>query len=319
MQSSLNAILLRVVGIILLIVGVVALFAARAFASEFGALGGFIAGGLGGGMVAGGTAMFNYARRLRLAKEGPLPPAKGAVIYLRSFAEDSKTDQGVSSGALGNLGLITEEEQLVASLSSVGSVIAVGRPHEQLPELGATRLHFTQDEWQEGVHKLLREGSVAVIRPGSFSPGVRWEIQQALKQLTPEHLLLIVGGRAGTHQDSDLAEFAAQVSPMLPHPLPTSYDGRKLYRLGTIRAFVRFDSRWTPTLLPVAIDLVPYFRRTISRRLVPYYQQALRPVLTDLGYSPSPLPLSAGMVTIAVGFGLLLLLLMAELLVALFG
>lgn len=114
-------------------------------------------------------------------------PAKGAVVYLRSFSEDRKTSQTVGTntdfGALNTV--LTEEEQLVKALSSVAAVIAVGDPREELPALGATRMRFQQDEWREGVRKLLREASLVVIRPGAFSPGVKWEIQEALNHITP--------------------------------------------------------------------------------------------------------------------------------------
>ena len=94
------------------------------------------------------------------------------MVYLRSFGEDLKGQQGVTTRiAYGATGLIAEEEQLVKSLSSVGPVVAVGEPNERLPALGAARLHFQQDEWRQGVVTLLhRAGNVRhstrAIEPG---------------------------------------------------------------------------------------------------------------------------------------------------------
>ena len=213
------------------------------------------------------------ARRLALPRDGAIPPIEGAVVYLRSFREDLKGQRGVTTRiAYGATGLIAEEEQLVESLSSVGPVVAVGEPNERLPALGAARLHFQQDEWRQGVVTLLHRAGLVVIRPGPLSPGVRWEIEQVLKQAQPRRLVLIVDGATGRRQDSDLAQFAAKFNSLLPVPLPTTYAKAKLYTLGTIRAFVCFADDWSPTLLPVTVGLVPFLRRAVKKRLVPYYR-----------------------------------------------
>ena len=308
MPASSKSIVLRAFAIVLMAVGAIIWFLTLAFGKYLGLLGGIAAGIAGGACALGGRDLYNRQRRLALVQDGAVPALKGAVVYLRSFGEDSKAAQGISSGvAYGASGLITEEEQLVKSFSSIGPVIAVGEPNEQLPPLGASRLHFRQDEWQPGVQKLLREGALVAIRPGSFSPGVRWEIQQALSHVPPQRLVLIVGGRAGKNQDSDLARFATEINPMLPRPLPTSYSKRRLYTLGTVRAFVRFDDQWNPTLLPVAVDLVPIFRRSTNKRLVPYFSRALQPVTTSLGYPAPRVPVSAAMVIIIGGLGFVFL------------
>lgn len=136
--------------------------------------------------------------------------------------------------------------------------------------------------------------------------------------MPPERLLLVVDGRVGKHQDSDLAGFAAQLNTMLPCSLPNSYGGKKLYRFGSVRAFVCFDKSWNPTLLPLTVDLVPFFRRSVRRRLVPYIREALRPVLTRLGYPPAPPRLSVFAIAFTFGFGLILLLAAFELTSAVF-
>ena len=138
---------------------------------------------------------------------------------------------------------------------------------------------------------------------------MRWEIEQVLKQAQPRRLVLIVDARNGPGRNSDLAQFAAKFNSLLPVPLPTTYAKAKLYTLGTIRAFVCFADDWSPTLLPVTVGLVPFLRRAVKKRLVPYYREALRPVLTRLGYPPPSPPLSVAMVAISSAMGLLFLLL----------
>lgn len=312
--------ILQFLGVVMLVIGGLLWFAMLVLRSDLGALGSAAIGLVGSGFAIGGQQLFNRARRLKLLAKGAVtPPAEGGVLYLRSFSEDAKTGAGVSSGvAFGGSGLITEEEQLVAALSSVGPTVAVGAPGEELPLLGANRVRFSHEEWQQGVQEPLATSRLVVLRAGSFSPGVRWEIQQVVAQVKPERFVLVIGGRAGKQQDADLARFTANVNPLLPQPLPASYLKRKLYTLGTIRAFVSFDQNWQPTLLPVAVNLVPVLKRTITRRLVPYYRSALRPVLTRLGFAPPSLPVSVGMVMMVGGLGLMALFFVVRL-AAIFG
>jgi hypothetical protein len=127
-----------------------------------------------------GRRIYNRGRREQAGAQSPHLPAdlSGPVLYLRSFQEDLAASGPTSSGvAFGGLSVTTEEEQLVEALSGVGPVVTIGEPGEELPPLGAARLKFGPEEWQREVEALLRKASLVVIRPGSFSPGVQWEIQ----------------------------------------------------------------------------------------------------------------------------------------------
>ena len=55
------------------------------------------------------------------------------VLYLRSFADDGC--------AARRYGALTEEEQLAKALAWVGPLLAVGRPGEVLPHVGAQRIY----------------------------------------------------------------------------------------------------------------------------------------------------------------------------------
>ena len=52
----------------------------------------------------------------------------------------------------------TPEQELADILEHVGPVVAVGKPGEPLPELGAARLYVSHDEWQGKVHDVDAEG-----------------------------------------------------------------------------------------------------------------------------------------------------------------
>jgi hypothetical protein len=84
----------------------------------------------------------------------PRPP----VLYLRSFKDDGavlldsekpRTMAWIHRG----LAATTPEQESAVALSSVGPVVAVGRPSEPLPELGAARLYVAHEAWQAEVDR----------------------------------------------------------------------------------------------------------------------------------------------------------------------
>jgi TM2 domain-containing membrane protein YozV len=123
----------------------------------------------------------------------PRPP----VLYLRSFADDRNALMGEQSflerrGAV-IAAPVTPEQEMADILDSIGPVVAIGKPGEPLPELGAARLYVTDDQWQAKVQDLMRRASLVVVRLGS-SPGLLWEIEQALAHLPRQRLVLAVLG-----------------------------------------------------------------------------------------------------------------------------
>lgn len=124
--------------------------------------------------------------------------ARPPLLYLRSFHDDG----GVVSegGALAHWILRatrtgSDEEAIAKALAQHGPVIAIGKPGEPLPELGAARLYVAHDKWQERVIELMRQARLVVIRIGS-SPGVLWEIEQALATVPRQRLVLALLGDA---------------------------------------------------------------------------------------------------------------------------
>lgn len=124
----------------------------------------------------------------------PRPP----VLYLRSFQDDDEV-------ALNEYGFrflrrilrwlvwATPEQELATLLDRVGPVIAIGKPGEELPELGAARLYVSHAQWQDAVAALMRRAALVVVRVGA-SPGVLWEIEQALRTLPRQRLLFVLLG-----------------------------------------------------------------------------------------------------------------------------
>jgi hypothetical protein len=139
----------------------------------------------------------------------PRPP----VLYLRSFHDDGSQLIDADLGPLarwwaGLLALPTAEEQSTAALDAVGPVVAIGRPDEPLPELGAARLYVADDRWQAEVLSLMDRAALVVLRIGA-SPGLVWEIDQSLVRLPRRRLFLSVLGESPLS-----AEVAARLAPV---------------------------------------------------------------------------------------------------------
>jgi hypothetical protein len=71
------------------------------------------------------------------------------------------------------------EEIVTPPLRFVGPCIAIGAPGEVLPQLGAARAYFTNEEWQSAVLNLMDKARLIIIVPG---PGrwVEWEIRNVI-------------------------------------------------------------------------------------------------------------------------------------------
>ena len=126
----------------------------------------------------------------------PRPP----VLYLRSFQDDGVSMFAEASTParrlLKALSLPTSEEYTATILARIGPLIAIGKPDEPLPELGAARLYVAHDQWQRKVTELMQRAALVVVRVGA-SPGVLWEIEQALSMLPRQRLVLtVLGGTA---------------------------------------------------------------------------------------------------------------------------
>jgi len=161
----------------------------------------------------------------------PRPP----VLYLRSFADDGEVLIGEQPWWL-RLGAaiaapVSPEQEIAELLAAVGPVVAIGKPGEPLPELGAARLYVSNDQWQGKVQELMKKARLVVVRRGG-SPGLLWEIEQALAHLPRQRLVLALLG--GSTVAPALVEHLAPVlgptfAEALPQALPIHWTGH-LYR-----------------------------------------------------------------------------------------
>lgn len=104
---------------------------------------------------------------------------KKEILLLRSFDDDSLRIRAIDP-LLGKLALLhgnrARLEEVVASfLVKDNGLIAIGRPGEALPELGAARTYFADDEWQGAIDATARRaGAILMIAAGTG--GFEWEL-----------------------------------------------------------------------------------------------------------------------------------------------
>ena len=110
----------------------------------------------------------------RLLSEDRRPP----ILYLRTFDDDNRIKLKKYRKNLASYvdRTILFEEFVVGFFSRFGPVIAIGRPGEFLPPVGAAREYVGDDQWQERVKELIRQSRAILIVPGRTA-GIRWELR----------------------------------------------------------------------------------------------------------------------------------------------
>jgi hypothetical protein len=130
-------------------------------------------GGLGlvGALI---HSLFRHAKRyrtrhaLQVLLKDPRPP----LLLLRAFRDDFRELHGFWSegGALTFNSPVTRtfEEFLYETFSRCGPVVAIGRPGETLPPLGASRLWVRDKDWRLVVDGLLKEAQYTIMIMGNL-------------------------------------------------------------------------------------------------------------------------------------------------------
>jgi TM2 domain-containing membrane protein YozV len=103
-------------------------------------------------------------------------------------------------------------------MERIGPVVAIGKPGERLPELGAARLYVGNDEWQEVVRRFMREAALIVIRAGETA-GVWWEIEEALAHCPPQRVIIVALGPPAALEAFERRFAEAFGKPAAPPPV----------------------------------------------------------------------------------------------------
>ncbi|MDB5150145.1 MAG: transferase [Mucilaginibacter sp.] len=102
------------------------------------------------------------------------------IFYLRSFNLDGIGLVAGNFDVFESLNIMPVELELANLLSPLKAhLITIGKPGEEIPEIGFDRKYFGDDEWQNAVLKYLSEAELIIFRPDS-SDSVLWEFEQIL-------------------------------------------------------------------------------------------------------------------------------------------
>ena len=207
---------------------------------------------IGGTLLTGllsytGTRLHRRGRQLATPSTGVVDGP--FVLYLRPFDADvalAEMAHDVSSP----LPKATYEEQLREAFRTVGSMVAIGRPGENLPTLGAART-AAHDQWQQTVLNLLPRAALVVLALGG-STGIRWEVERAVQMVTPQRLLLLTFGDESWYAAAR-REFGHYFPRGLPPGPPPGPPGRPRRTAALpISGAIWFRPDWVPTMVPFA-------------------------------------------------------------------
>ena len=178
---------------------------------------------------------YSRPRAVRGAAQALRADWREPVLYLRGFGDDPEAavvDELPGMISQGMLSIHSREEHLIGALGAFGPVVAVGRPGEPLPHLGAARFYLPGDDWQSGVLRLMELAQLIVLRLGD-GDGVWWEVDQARATQPPGKLVLLVPG--------DRPDLAERLDAHLPKPANATAEPGKW-----TSAIVVFKEDWTP-------------------------------------------------------------------------
>jgi len=253
--------------------------------------------------------------RSRSASEVLENDPRQPVIYLRSFKDDKGAGRPLDVLRVSNMkyswhmilafynGLHefmgwSEEEILAQVLTTVGPMVAIGRPGEKLPQLGAARVYVEDAVWQPKVHEFLEKAALVVLRLGK-TEGFWWEVEQSASRLDPRRLVFLVPLDREHYE-----EFRERAEKYFPKGLP-DYSSSPLRRIfgkrvdGNVRGIIYFKPDWTPVFVNLYKVRWPWkynFRMMSRRYLANIYDWALQPVFEQIGAEWKPPSLSPVMV-----------------------
>jgi hypothetical protein len=169
------------------------------------------------------------------------------ILYLRSFSYESvdKSSAGLQDRTSQIYEKENDDEVLVFALRDEGPLITIGKPGDKIPPLGALRLYFKNEEWQEQVEMLMSISQFSIIQAG-YTEGTDWEIQRCRNLLPPEKVIFsflswLKLDREARRLEYDL--FAIQIKRIYGCALPENIGNA---------SFLYFDKEWKPHLVGLA-------------------------------------------------------------------
>jgi len=142
------------------------------------------------------------------------------IVFLRSFTDDRRKAAPKFWSLLGRSPL-SFEESLVRRASKSGPVLAIGRPNEKLPEVGAAREYVSDDLWQSRVAQWIDQCELTLLLVNSTS-GLLWELSRFDTPALRRKLCLVISPGANKPNSewkrfvvsAENSEVGSKVSPI---------------------------------------------------------------------------------------------------------
>jgi len=171
-----------------------------------------------------GILLGRWATRLRQisAKQLSETDRRAPVLLLRSFKDEditvySSTANSSFSRLTLHQGQVRFEETIADQLSTVGPLIAIGKPGETLPQLGAARNYYADADWQDAIKRFLAESKLVVVIAG-LTGGLRWELDHIVREQLLSKLIVVVPPSKAQQRWRTLREALSSALP--PEALP---------------------------------------------------------------------------------------------------
>jgi hypothetical protein len=193
---------------------------------------------------------------------------QGLVLVLRSFRFDGARVQRYSLLLLlGRWNPIqqwgTLEELLTRQFRKLGPVIAIGRPEDTLPPLGAHRKYLAQgEEWRAQVERYLQESLLVLVVVGR-TEGLAWEARHLVERISPTRVIFVLPPLKDPALQLVWSEFRLLMQDIDQLRLPADLPSNAIY--------IRFSEDWIGTAVAVPRHWRPGFPRCEDD-----YQRALK-------------------------------------------
>ncbi|WP_199930833.1 hypothetical protein [Streptomyces sp. CB02923] len=214
-----------------------------------------------------------------------LPADERVVLFLRAFSDDPGFSRVAALRWFRLLftsllptpaHLRTEEDQVGRAVAPFGRMVALGRPSDRLPRLGAERSYASDETWRTEVLAALDRAALVLLVAGA-GRSLAWEVDQVLGRDAPTRLVLVV-----SRDRNQYGQFRESLGDRFPNGLPDYPSARMRHRLlrgRYVRAAIWFDGDWTPhwEMLDGRFPLIGLARRTqraLPRALRTVYQRA---------------------------------------------
>ncbi|WP_022873143.1 hypothetical protein [Nesterenkonia alba] len=127
------------------------------------------------------------------------------TLFLRSFDDDTFELRTPMAGLGPRWSFVPGrrrfEEFAAAMLSRSTELVAIGRPGEKIPHLGASRTYWTDDTWQQAIRSTAAQTKALIVVAGR-TQGLSWEVGQLKEMgLLPKTIVILPpDGAEGTRQ-----------------------------------------------------------------------------------------------------------------------